>query len=202
MREALLAVESSGRAAMAELRNLLGLLAPGSGSATGPGDLDPLHPVPGLGDLPGLIDRVAAAGLPVRLHTSGPPQELSPGASLAAYRVVQEGLTNVLKHTDLAPTAVRLDYRPGELVIEISDAGRPSGDGVPAGPALGAARRPGCPARARGPAGAARHVRRGAGRRPAPVRRVADDGADTPSCGHPGGPVIPARRRAAHPVSP
>ena len=143
MREALLAVESSGRAAMAELRNLLGLLAPGSGSATGPGDLDPLHPVPGLGDLPGLIDRVAAAGLPVRLHTSGPPQELSPGASLAAYRVVQEGLTNVLKHTDLAPTAVRLDYRPGELVIEISDAGRPSGDGVPAGPALGPPAGPG-----------------------------------------------------------
>jgi signal transduction histidine kinase len=98
-REALLAVESSGRAAMTELRHLLGLLgqpAEPAGEA-GPGAAD-LQPQPGLGQLQPLIDRVSAAGLPVELRVGGVPRDLPPGQDLAAFRVVQEALTNVIKH--------------------------------------------------------------------------------------------------------
>jgi signal transduction histidine kinase len=140
---ALLAVESSGRAAMTELRSLLGLLAPvgtGDGPATGPapggaGAGQDLSPQPGLGQLQPLLDRLTAAGLPVELQVSGMPRALPPGLDLAAYRVVQEALTNVIKHAGKPRTTVRLDYGDAELVLEVTDAGRP----IPAaGPAPGA----------------------------------------------------------------
>jgi len=130
---ALLAVESSGRAAMTELRSLLGLLSPagtGDGPATGPrpggaeAGLD-LSPQPGLGQLQPLIDRLTAAGLPVELQARGKPRALPPGLDLAAYRVVQESLTNVIKHAGTPRTTVRLDYGDAELVVEVADAGRP-----------------------------------------------------------------------------
>jgi signal transduction histidine kinase len=141
---ALLAVESSGRAAMTELRHLLGLLSPVAGTGTAPardtgaapGSAEAgqdLSPQPGLGQLQPLIDRVAAAGLPVELRVGGMPRALPPGLDLAAYRVVQEALTNVLKHAGKPRTTVRLDYRETELVAEVADAGRP----IPAaGPAV------------------------------------------------------------------
>ena len=76
---------------------------------------------------------MAAAGLPVELKVGGMPRALPPGLDLAAYRVVQEALTNVLKHAGKPRTTVRLDYRETELVAEIADAGRP----IPAvGPAV------------------------------------------------------------------
>jgi signal transduction histidine kinase len=147
-REALLAVESSGRAAMTELRHLLGLLspatdagdAPGAGAgpdrgATGAGR--GLSPQPGLGQLQPLIERVAAAGLPVSHQVSGVPRAMPPGLDLAAYRVVQEALTNVIKHAGKPQTTVWLDYRDAELVVEVADAGRlipaagPAGTAVP-----------------------------------------------------------------------
>jgi signal transduction histidine kinase len=143
---ALLAVESSGRAAMTELRHLLGLLSPVAGSGTAPARSTAAHPdgaeagqdlspQPGLGQLQPLIDRVVAAGLPVELQVGGVPRALPPGLDLAAYRVVQEALTNVLKHAGKPRTTVRLDYREAELVVEIADAGRP----IPAaGPAASA----------------------------------------------------------------
>jgi signal transduction histidine kinase len=125
-KQALLAVESSGRAAMTELRHLLGLLGqpaePADGA--GPGAAD-LRPQPGLGQLQPLIDRVSAAGLPVELHISGVPRELPPGQDLAAFRVVQEALTNVIKHAGKPRTTVTLDYRTDDLVVEVADAGRP-----------------------------------------------------------------------------
>ena len=138
--EALLAVESSGRAAMTELRHLLGLLSPGETPAgePRPGGED-LRPQPGLGQLRSLVDRVSAAGLPVELRVGGLPRDLPPGLDLAAFRVVQEALTNVIKHAGKPPTSVRLDYGDSDLVIEVADAGRP----IPAvGPAVTAA--PGC----------------------------------------------------------
>ena len=140
---ALLAVEASGRAAMTELRHLLGLLSPvgtGDGPATGPapdgaGAGQDLSPQPGLGQLQPLIDRLTAAGLPVELQVGGAPRALPPGLDLAAYRVVQEALTNVLKHAGKPSTTVRLDYRDAELVVEVADTGRP----IPAaGPASSA----------------------------------------------------------------
>jgi signal transduction histidine kinase len=129
-RGALLAVEAGGRAALTELRHLLGLLAPagGPGAATAAGETDAasLQPQPGLDRLRPLIDRVAAAGLPVELRITGSQRVLPPGLDLAAYRVVQEALTNVMKHTRQAKTMVRLDYSPEELVIEVADDGPPA----------------------------------------------------------------------------
>ena len=120
-REALLAVESSGRAAMTELRHLLGLLSPGPEQATSAGDL---RPQPGLGQIEALIGRVRAAGLPVHLDLASVPDDLPPGVDLTAYRIIQEALTNVIKHAGKPRTSVRLDYRDGDLVVEVADAGR------------------------------------------------------------------------------
>jgi signal transduction histidine kinase len=103
----------------------LGLLAhcPVPGSA-GPNAED-LRPQPGLGQLQPLIDRVAAAGLPVELHVDGVPEGLPPGLDLAAFRVVQEALTNVIKHAGKPQTSVRLACSGGDLVVEVADTGRP-----------------------------------------------------------------------------
>jgi len=128
---ALLAVEASGRAAMTELRHLLGLLSP-SGTGAGPAGSAPdgagagqdLSPQPGLEQLQPLINRLATAGLPVELQVGGAPRALPPGLDLAAYRVVQEALTNVLKHAGKPRTTVRLDYGEADLVVEVADAGR------------------------------------------------------------------------------
>jgi signal transduction histidine kinase len=127
-RAALLAVEASGRTAMTELRHLLGLLAPSGGPeavTAGEADTGALRPQPGLDRLRPLIDRVAAAGLPVQLRVSGSPRTLPPGLDLAAYRVVQEALTNVMKHARQATATVSLGYSRGELVIEVADDGQP-----------------------------------------------------------------------------
>ena len=141
---ALLAVEASGRAAMTELRHLLGLLSP-SGTGEVPA-LDgaeagqDLSPQPGLAQLQPLIDRVVAAGLPVELQVGGVPRVLPPGLDLAAYRVVQEAMTNVLKHAGKPRTTVRLGYRETELMVEVADAGRPipaAGPAVNTGPGAG-----------------------------------------------------------------
>jgi signal transduction histidine kinase len=118
--DALLAVEASGRTAMGELRNLLSLLAPAGGGS----DDALLNPQPGLADVSALVERVSAAGLPVELHSSLPPGGLPPGLDLAVYRVVQEGLTNVLRHAAGAPTVVRISGRLEQLVITVSDDGR------------------------------------------------------------------------------
>jgi signal transduction histidine kinase len=125
-RAALLAVESSGRAAMTELRHLLGLLSPAHEKATSAGEQDDeLRPQPGLGQIEALIGRVKAAGLPVELDLASVPDELPPGVDLTAYRIVQEALTNVIKHAGKPLTSVRLDYRDGDLIVEVADAGRP-----------------------------------------------------------------------------
>jgi signal transduction histidine kinase len=130
--DALLAVEATGREAMTELRNLLGLLSPAAdGRESGPGSRSQeaaraLRPQPGLGELDALVGRVSAAGLPVELLVSGEPRPLSPGADLAAYRVVQEGLTNVLRHAGRAAATVGVQWGE-ELVITISDDGDGSG---------------------------------------------------------------------------
>jgi signal transduction histidine kinase len=126
-RSALLAVEASGRTAMVELQHLLGLLSPVDGmvarpSGDGP-DAAPLQPQPGLGELASLVDRVAAAGLRVDLIITGQPRELSAGLDLTAYRVVQEALTNCMKHAGAAAAVVTLSYRDDSVVIDVSDDG-------------------------------------------------------------------------------
>jgi len=131
-RAALLAVESSGRAAMAELRHLLGLLSPAQPAAdtaelslaSGQVAEAELRPQPGLAQLPALVGRMRAAGLPVDLHVGKPPPDLPPGLDLAAFRVVQEALTNVLKHAGKPATSVGVDFRDGSLQLDVTDSGR------------------------------------------------------------------------------
>jgi len=149
--DALLAVEATGREAMTELRNLLGLLSPAgdgtdegarslaegadgggaSGAVTnrGPGPVPAaLRPQPGLGELDSLIRRVSAAGVPVELTVRGAPRPLPPGADLAAYRVVQEGLTNVLRHAGAATATVSVHWGQS-LEITVIDDGHGGGTG-------------------------------------------------------------------------
>jgi signal transduction histidine kinase len=139
-RAAMLAVEASGRAAMTELRHLLGLLSPAQAPSdeAGPvnvsGHVD-LQPQPGLAQLHTLVDRLTAAGLPIDLRIAELPRELSPGLDLAVFRVIQEALTNVLKHAGKPPTTVSLTCAGGQLVVEVADTGRPILAAAPAVPA-------------------------------------------------------------------
>jgi signal transduction histidine kinase len=138
-RAALLSVEASGRAAMTELRHLLGLLSPTNapgGEAGTPDGAAPaeLEPQPGLAQLPALVDRLSAVGLPIDLRVDDLPQELSPGLDLAVFRVIQESLTNVIKHAGKPPTTVSLGYNDGQLVVEVADTGRPILAAAPAVP--------------------------------------------------------------------
>jgi signal transduction histidine kinase len=115
---ALLVVEAGGRAAMAELRHVMGLLA-----APDHEHPDSLEPQPGLGQLDTLVERVRAAGTSVRLAVSLPPDPLPPGVELAAYRVVQEALTNTIKHAPGADASVVIGYTGNRLEIEVTDTG-------------------------------------------------------------------------------
>jgi signal transduction histidine kinase len=110
--------EESARQALGELRRLLGVLREPA-AASG----DDRRPPPGLHDLRELASHVERAGLAVDLVVDGEPRELSPGLDLSAYRVVQEALTNALKHAQAARATVRLDYRERELELEILDDG-------------------------------------------------------------------------------
>jgi signal transduction histidine kinase len=114
--EALLAVEESGRLALTELRQAMGLLTTDSG---GPD----LAPQPGLDQLPALVGRVRDAGADVELTVTGPARPVPSGIGLAAYRVVQEGLTNAVKHAAGAGARVVVEYRPDGLRVEVTDTG-------------------------------------------------------------------------------
>ena len=110
--EALQTVEESGREALTELRQLLGVLGEQSQEAS-------LAPQPGLGQLDVLLDRLRQTGFAVELSREGTPQPLQPGVELAAYRVIQEALTNALKHAGGAPTRVLVRFVDGRLELEI-----------------------------------------------------------------------------------
>ena len=115
-REALTNVEQAGRTALAEMRRLLDAMRQD-------GDELELLPHPGLADLDALIDEVIAAGLPVRLQVHGEPFELPPGLDLSAYRILQEGLTNTLKHAHAQQAEVDVRYGATALQLEVRDDG-------------------------------------------------------------------------------
>jgi signal transduction histidine kinase len=123
--DALRGVERTGRTALAEMRRLLGAMRSDGD------DLD-LAPQPGLGGLDSLLDEVGRAGLPVRLHVDGEPAPLPRAIDLSAYRIVQEGLTNALKHARARHADVTLRYAADELQIEVRDdgVGSSSNDGL------------------------------------------------------------------------
>jgi signal transduction histidine kinase len=112
-------VERAGRTALAEMRRLLAAMRR-------EGDEAELTPQPGLDGLDSLLDEVSRAGLPVELHVDGTPFPLPRGIDLSAYRIVQEGLTNALKHAHASDADVTVRYRPDELEIEVRDNGRGS----------------------------------------------------------------------------
>jgi signal transduction histidine kinase len=116
-RRALDTIATTSRASLTELRRLLGVLRSTD-------DGSPYVPAPGLGDLERLAAEVTSAGVPVRLVVDGTPDGTSPGVELTAYRIVQEALTNVLKHAGPAHAEVRVCHRPGALDIEVTDDGR------------------------------------------------------------------------------
>lgn len=122
--DALLAVESAGRDTMTELRHMLGLLAPAADSD------DLLSPQPGLSRLSSLIDRMCFAGLPVEVRISGEPRPLPSGVDLTAYRIVQEALTNALKHGH-GQAEVMVRYQDNYLRIEVLNSGPSVLSGAP-----------------------------------------------------------------------
>jgi signal transduction histidine kinase len=115
-REVLETVEQIGRSALTEMRRLVGMLRSD--------DADPLAPQPSLRDLDLLVSQVREAGLPVDLKVDGDPRELPVGLELSAYRIVQEALTNALKHAGGAAHAtVTVSYGPDSLALEVVDDG-------------------------------------------------------------------------------
>ena len=116
-RNALGVVEGSGREALVELRRLVGVLRRDSGA-------EEVRRAPGLGGLGALAERCRAAGLMVELHVSGQTATLPADLDLVAYRVVQEALTNAIKHAGPAAVDVRVEVGPSELVLSVSDTGR------------------------------------------------------------------------------
>ncbi len=110
------AISTTSRSTLTELRRLLGVLRDDSGTA--------YAPAPGLTDLEALVADLDTAGLPVEVHRCGEHTEIPPGVDFTAYRIVQEGLTNVLKHAGPARATVKVTYGPGSVEIEIVDDGR------------------------------------------------------------------------------
>ena len=115
-REALMTVEETGRQALAEMRRLLGIMRSESEQAE-------LAPQPGLGTLPALVEQVRQSGLPVELTVEGTPVRLPAGVDLSAYRIVQEALTNTLKHAGPAHAWVAVRYAGEDVEIEVANDG-------------------------------------------------------------------------------
>ena len=102
---------------MAEMRRLIGVLNADDEQAE-------LMPQPGLAQLDELLETVRSTGLPVEAVTEGTPRPLPPGVDLTAYRVVQEGLTNVLKHAGVANARATVRYEDDAIAVEVADDGR------------------------------------------------------------------------------
>lgn len=116
-RDALTTIENAGRQALVEARRLLGVLRRD-------GDREDLAPQPSIDQIDFLVEQVQRAGLPVRLTIEGEQVPLPAGLDLCAYRIVQEGLTNALKHAGPAQAEVVLRYAPQALAVEVRDDGR------------------------------------------------------------------------------
>jgi signal transduction histidine kinase len=116
-------IEHSGREALVELRRMLGILRT-------PDEQPTTHPQPGLAGLDALVAHVAEAGVAVQCVVEGEPRQLPPGVDLSAYRIIQEALTNTLKHAGAAQARVVLRYLSSSVEIEVLDDGRGSRAGV------------------------------------------------------------------------
>jgi signal transduction histidine kinase len=127
VRSALDVIARTGRSALAEMRSLLGVLRAADGDGA------ELAPQPGIEQVTGLLEQARASGLPVSFSVLGVPRDLPAGQALAAYRIVQESLTNARKHGGpAAAVSVTLRFYEDRLVINVTDDGRDR-DGGPAG---------------------------------------------------------------------
>ena len=115
-RQAFASIERSGRDALEEMGRLLGMLRAGDESGA-------LAPQPGLGRLDELVGAVRATGLVVELVVAGEPRPLGAGADVSAYRIIQEALTNTIRHSGSTRVRVELRWQPTALEIEIADDG-------------------------------------------------------------------------------
>ena len=115
------AIETSGREALVELRRLLGILRTAEKQLA-------IGPQPGLASLPSLVAQMGKAGLPVQVRIEGEPAPLPPGIDLCAYRILQEALTNTLRHAGKAQSEIVVRYATAALELEVSD----NGTGTPA----------------------------------------------------------------------
>jgi signal transduction histidine kinase len=115
--DSLQAIRTASKNGLRELRAILNVLRQAD-------DSDPASPTPGLAQVGGLIAGAVQAGLPASISVTGEPAPLPAAVDLAAYRIIQESLTNVIRHAGPATASVCLTYRGGDLLIEISDTGR------------------------------------------------------------------------------
>lgn len=115
-RASLASIEATGREALAEMRRLLGVLRSDGGPA-------PLAPQQGLANLGQLIANARSAGVTVELSIEGDPRPLAPGIDLTVYRIVQEAVTNTIKHAGPTRATIRLAYEPSAVVVDVRDAG-------------------------------------------------------------------------------
>ncbi|MFI7705875.1 sensor histidine kinase [Nonomuraea sp. NPDC049480] len=118
------AIAAAGRDAMVQLRRLLGVLKE---------DEAPRLPQPTIGDLPALAGQVGGTGLDVAFTESGHPRPLAPDCAVAAYRITQEALTNIVKHSGADRADIRLTWENDDLMIDITDNGPGSGRALPSG---------------------------------------------------------------------
>ena len=116
-RQALAAIEATSRSALTEMRRLLGVLRQ-EGEPRGS-----LTPAPGLADLASLAGQVQDAGLKVWINVDGQRGDVPPGIDLSAYRIIQEALTNVIKHGAASAANVTISYRPDSVTVEVTDQG-------------------------------------------------------------------------------
>ena len=115
-------IETTGKQAMAELRRLLGVLEASEPINDDAEEIDDLGPQPGLADMTALLASLRDTGMPVTVHVQGTPRSLDPSIDLAAYRIVQEGLTNVLKHGGMdSHPQLRLVWEARNLIIQIDN---------------------------------------------------------------------------------
>jgi signal transduction histidine kinase len=121
-RRPLKTIRGEAREALTEMRQLLGMLRSDDEAPAGDGNAE-LAPQPGLGQLPALLDRARAAGHAVDLEVHGDPRPLNASLDLSAYRILQEALTNVRKHSPRAPATITLDWRDEALALAVRDRG-------------------------------------------------------------------------------
>ncbi|WP_327003682.1 sensor histidine kinase [Dactylosporangium sp. NBC_01737] len=127
-------IADTSREALAQTRSLLGLLRD---DASDTSDTSQATPLPGAGGLPGLVEAVRGSGLDVTLHVQGEPPVGAPAVELATYRIVQESLTNVVKHAHATTAAVRVEHTGAATTIEVTDDGTAGGGGGSAVPGHG-----------------------------------------------------------------